>query len=796
MSAQLFYDFITTQLNEPQRQAVTTPSGAVLVIAGAGSGKTRVITARIAQLVLHDKVDPASIVALTFTNKAAGEMKERLVKFLGGTRSLPFVGTFHGYALLLLRANPSLTPFGQFSILDGDDQEAMLKRLIKQHGLEKKITASQLSYHISHFKNKLDTNDDLFVQPMFKELAHAYEMEKGLAHSLDFDDLILYLLAGFKNNKEFKEKFQRRVKHLLVDEYQDTSTVQHDLLKQMSCRDDGSLVITSVCAVGDEDQSIYSWRGAMVTNMLKFNEEFAPVRLVKIEQNYRSVQPILEAANAVITNNRVRTPKTLWSDRKATGRILTVHCQSGYQEADIVASLIQSLPKSVQRKEVAILYRTHFQSRSIEEALLQNSIPYYIVGGIRFYERKEIKDLLAYLRLVVNPFDRVSFFRVINTPTRGIGAKAEGMLLDLWNRNPFLDFKQLLETAIKSPVEGFRGVQAASLQQFLNLFNGFNANDKASQLLADMIKRTEYISHLRHAYEQTEADTKIENVQELLQSVSYFEQNFVLKASANSFADPSLNGSGEPTLETFLHEVALIQEKIASQEGLDESVQLMTLHAVKGLEFEVVIIVGLEEGLLPSTRSLNAQSALEEERRLFYVGMTRAKERLILLRAQYRNSYGQVNDQLISRFLSEVPDSLVQSIDATDQHISSVKSTVARWCGGTAAHSSLQTFSRPTTSQTYATKTAPKAPGRFSTAPSASNSTRDARQQPEPSRPTPSSAPSAVSAIWKKNRPVHHPKFGTGVIKAVEKKDEQEFYITAVFKAGEKKILSSFLKPL
>lgn len=795
-----FNDFLTTALNPPQQQAVTTKKQAILVIAGAGSGKTRIITARIAHLILNEQVPATAIVALTFTNKAAGEMRERISSFLEEKKTLPYVGTFHSYCLLLLRSNPHLTDHTVFSILDGEDQEALLKRIIKQYGLEKRVTASAISHQISQMKNRLLDEEDIFIQPIFKDVYVAYEEEKRRSNSFDFDDLILTMLNIFKTNKEFVVRFQQKVRHILVDEYQDTNSVQHELLKRMGLTpelDDEPqrVAVDSICAVGDEDQSIYSWRGAAVTNMLKFKDDFAPVDLIKIEQNYRSAQPILKAANALIEYNTVRTPKNLWSEKKATNRILCVSAQSEYQEADTVTQLIEQIPATTKRNNIAILYRTHFQSRSIEEALMQKSIPYKIIGGIRFYERKEIKDLLAYLKLIANPFDRAAFFRIINTPNRGLGQKFELDAQVFWTKNPMLNFIQMLQQFAKDISSALGPVRKQAVDDFLDLFEGLTLERPTSYLLNEILQRTQYQNFLKTSLDAHEAETKVENIRELVHSIKYFEQKDTT--------------SGEkPTLETFLHEIALMQEKIASEDGDENCVQMMTLHAVKGLEFDVVIIIGLEEGLLPSTRSLHSTTALEEERRLFYVGITRAREYLMILHAETRNTYGQINDQLASRFLSELPENLIYHIKAKYQHASQTRMLIKTFLGnnitemssvitfGSATQTKPFTTPKPTYSSSSSYQSKPTTNKTTSSKPSYIGKTFSMPQKKTITLPSQlKNFADIANTIWKKNSAISHNTFGIGIIKSAEKKDDQ-WFVTAIFSCGEKKVLSTFLTPL
>ena len=761
-----FNKFIKTELNEQQRKAVKQKKGATLVVAGAGSGKTRVITARMANLILNENVDPKSIVALTFTNKAAGEMRERLTTFLKSKHTLPFVGTFHSYCLLLLKTNPQIIPYPTFSIIDSDDQQSLIKKILKKNGLEKQFSSAAIQHQISFIKNKTHINSyEEFTQPVIKEIYLEYESEKSRSCCLDFDDLLLCVLQSFEKNEEFKQKYQQRIRNILVDEYQDTNKVQHALLKNMALNSSKKFNIDTLCAVGDEDQSIYSWRGAVVTNMLQFQKDFKPVKLIKIEQNYRSVDPILQAANEVISNNKMRHPKDLWSTRKAKNRILALNCKSDYQETDAITTLIKSYPKEKNLNNIAIIYRTHFQSRLIEESFIRNSIGYNIVGGIRFYERKEIKDLLAYLRLVVNPFDKTSLIRILNTPARGLGAKFEEELFFEWEKNKLFDFKQILLYLMpKQP-----NLKAQAINDFLKIFENLEKKQKPSFIIDQILEKTNYLNFLRKTYDPSEYDTKSQNIEELLRSIYFFEsKKNKLKINPE---DPFYDQNIEKNVETFLHEVSLMQEKIKQNEDKSDQVQMMTMHAAKGLEFEMVIICGLEEGILPSSRSLNTNQELEEERRLFYVGVTRAKERLVLTHANYRNTYGQISDQITSRFLTEIPNKLFQYLDISQTHPLQIQSVISDWLGTRNNRGKLLTFNTAKTTtlkskqKTFKAKTTKKI---FTT----------------------------NSIPWKKNQAVVHKKFGAGLVTKVEQKGTDEYFLTVLFKAGEKRVLSSFIKKI
>lgn len=798
-----FNEFLNKNLNEPQKMAVQSQDPATLVIAGAGSGKTRVITARIANLILNEDADPSSIVALTFTNKAAGEMKERIASFLGTAKRLPFVGTFHSYCLLLLRRNASLLPFPEFSIIDSDDQVEMIRKIITKNALTKFVTASQACYQLSTHKNNLLTKqaEDL-VPPFIRDIYREYEIEKAAAHCFDFDDLLIQGLNLFSKHADFRNIFQKRVRHLLVDEYQDTSVVQHQLLQYMALDAENKFAIKSLCAVGDEDQSIYSWRGATVANMLSFQRDFSPVSVIKIEQNYRSVQPILDAANHLIDNNRLRNPKNLWSEKEAKNRILIGHCRSGEQEASAIARFIQSVAADKKKKlsDIAILYRTHFQSRQIEEALIYHSIPYKIIGGLQFYERKEIKDLLAYMRIISNPFDKISLFRAINCPARGLGPKFEQDVMDAWAENPFLDFKQILKLLKESQPMG----KQVSIGDFLRVFDGLNNSMLPDKVIEKILKETDYLGYLRQNYDPREAEAKIENVKEFLVSAQLFEKK-VASSLEMSMSQTSYSPPDDPfgdfsvptgaTLENYLYDIALLQEKLAQNENSDK-VQMMTLHAAKGLEFEAVIISGLDEGLLPGSKSLNTSEALEEERRLFYVGITRAQEHLLLFTTSYRNSYGQIVEQVASRFLSEIPSKLVYKVDFEKMLGMQITQALESWFVGRAMPSSVMTFSKPEKSA-YAKPSYPTQKSSFSGSRHSATSSKLSSNSPVSNKisdlnKTNNSDSEIQMGGWRSGLMVTHKKFGPGVIVKVEKNTE-DFYLTVAFKCGQKKLLASYV---
>ncbi len=777
MTQQSFTTFFDSQLNSAQQQAVKHAVGPLLVIAGAGSGKTRVITARIVHLISQQGVLPTAIVALTFTNKAAQEMRARITKFLANTPVLPFIGTFHSYCLQLLKMNAQFLPFSPFTIMDADDQLKLIGSIVNRMHMGKKVSAKQVAYHISNLKNNaLEKHADPLVRKVFEQ----YEAEKKASHCFDFDDLLLETLRIFKKHPEFKAQFQERVRHILVDEYQDTNITQHELLKEMALHKK-KFAIDSLCAVGDEDQSIYSWRGATVENMLNFKKDFTPTTTVTIDQNYRSVQPILDSANHVIKNNYKRNPKNLWSTKKGTDRIRLLTAMSGFQEAEIVAHALRTLQANkIPLTQVAILYRAHYQSRLLEEALIKNSIAYKIIGGIQFYERAEVKDLLAYLKLLTNPFDRVSFFRVVNTPARGLGEKFEEQVYDKWSRatasiednvelfdaDPFNDRPLPFHEICKQMLAGseLTKTKKAGLASFLAVFDGLTHQSAPLATLEHIIKTTHYAEYIKNNHDAEEAQTKLENIKELLSAVGHFQTQ------------------GLTTIEAFLNEVTLMQEKTNAKDDKHERVQLMTLHAAKGLEFNTVIITSLEEGILPSGHSIGGDGDIEEERRLMYVGITRAEERLLLTNARFRSMYGQLDMKRPSRFVEEIPQNFIRADDCSNWHAPQFARYFSQWLGGVAPTQQESTVYVPA----YTAKTTTQV-----AAPTVVNRAAKRAHDPEQENAT-TSSPGA----WKKNQPVKHATFGIGIIQMIEKKSPTLIHITAQFKVGVKKIDAKFLQPV
>lgn len=747
-----FNNFLQNNLNNAQQKAVHHEEGPILVVAGAGSGKTRVITARITHLILNKNIVPSSIIALTFTNKAATEMRERIISFLGNNTDLPFIGTFHSYCMQLLKKHQEFlhTPF--FSILDSDDQLSMIQALLQRNGLQKQFTAKNVAYQISQMKNHTvnpsQPATEYLAHPMLADIFNAYETEKKTSKMLDFDDLLLETLRLLKKNSVIKNRLQNKIRHILVDEYQDTNIVQHELLKAMTLSDN-VMAIDSLCAVGDEDQSIYSWRGATVTNMANFKTVFPHTTVLTIEQNYRSVQEILTLANNTIQYNDNRTPKTLWSEKKGNNRVQKLLCLTEYQEAKVIAQLLLAAKSKYGLNNIGILYRTHSQSRAIEEALLQESIPYRIIGGIQFYERKEIKDLLAYLKIIANPFDRTSFFRIINVPHRGLGDKFESAFYAEWDHEPFATWQDIVNKLIAHNNLG--KAKTASVNAFAAILKDIGPTTLPTKALEHIIAQTGYLSYIKNNDEPQEAHARLDNIKELLKAVSHFE------------------AQGITTITAFLDEVALMQEQMSKQNRDTHAVSLMTLHAAKGLEFDMVILPGVEEGIIPTTRSLNFKDALEEERRLFYVGITRAKEHLFISYTTYRYSYGQMVDQQPSRFLNEIPANLLPLENCSYWDLQKIQQFCADWMGKKTKKSS----------DVYIPA--------FAKASSFAKATEDK------SADTPKLSPSIK---WKKNQPVKHAKYGIGTIQDIEEKTTGDMHLTVKFKTGIKKIVAQFLQKI
>jgi DNA helicase-2/ATP-dependent DNA helicase PcrA len=651
---------VLDDLNPPQRAAVTTVDGPLLILAGPGSGKTRVIAHRIAYLVDVAGVAPWRIVAVTFTNKAAREMRQRVEAHLGSAASDVALGTFHSICARMLRIEADRIGLARtFNIFDDADQMALMKRVATELGIDpKRFKERALLSAISRAKSELQTPSDCAraTSNYFQEVvARSYEryQELLLANAaLDFDDLIMKTVQMLRRHDDIREKYQERFLHVLVDEFQDTNIAQYQLARQFAAKHG------NICAVGDPDQSIYSWRSADIRNILNFERDYPHARIVLLEQNYRSTQTILDAAHAVIAGSKERKQRSLWTDKGAGEPIVTYEAYDEEEEASFVAHEIQALTADAHRLgDIAVMYRTNAQSRAIEEALIAAGIRYQLVGGTRFYERREVKDVIAYLRLVQNPFDGVSFARVVNVPGRGIGAKTISEL-ERWAAKlgvPAYTALQVLAEQVSGRAEvlpadrhpvGAR--QAKALVDFLALLDGLMSvaeKNNLSTLLDALLERTAYRRYIYETFEEDgAADERWANIQEL--------QN--VAAGYDGLAP-------DAALVAFLQDVALISDADTVAEAETDNagrVTLITLHSAKGLEYPIVFMTAMEEGVLPHFRSFDDPAQMEEERRLCYVGMTRAKERLYLLRAFRRYGMGVSQHAPPSRFLRDIPSDL------------------------------------------------------------------------------------------------------------------------------------------
>ncbi|MDR6676868.1 DNA helicase II [Pseudomonas oryzihabitans] len=637
---------LLNSLNDAQRQAVAAPLGRQLVLAGAGSGKTRVLVHRIAWLIQVEHASPHSILSVTFTNKAAAEMRHRIEQLLGMSPQGMWVGTFHGLAHRLLRAHWQEAGLAQnFQILDSDDQQRIVKRVIRELGLdEQRWPARQAQWFINGQKDEglrpqhIQAAGDLFLSTM-RSIYEAYEAACARAGVIDFSELLLRALDLWRNNPDLLAHYQRRFQHLLVDEFQDTNAVQYAWLKLLA-QNGASLMV-----VGDDDQSIYGWRGAKIENIQQFNEDFS-AEIIRLEQNYRSTDTILKAANGLIAHNFGRLGKELWTD---TGEGDAITLYAGFNEHDearyIVETIESEFKKGIRRSEMAILYRSNAQSRVLEEALLREKIPYRIYGGLRFFERAEIKNAMAYLRLIQHRHDDAALERVINVPPRGIGEKtvealrtaARGQNTSLW---------QALHDLVGA--RAVSGRAASALNAFVELVDtlALKAEDLSlHNLVQQIIEQTGLVTF--HKEEKGEkGQARVENLEELVSAARSFD----------------FSGDEEMTpLAAFLDHAAL-ESGDTQADSHEDSVQLMTLHSAKGLEFPLVFLAGMEEGLFPHKMSLEEPGRLEEERRLAYVGITRAMRRLVMSYAETRRLYGSETYNKVSRFVREVPDGLIQEV--------------------------------------------------------------------------------------------------------------------------------------
>jgi len=641
-------------LNDQQREAVTHEGRPLLIVAGAGSGKTRVLTHRIAYLLAARGVQPGQILAITFTNKAAGEMKERVEALVGPRAKAMWVSTFHSACVRILRREAKrLGMSSSFSIYDGADSQRLLTMVGRDLDLDpKRFPPRSLSAQISNLKNELIDWETYAAQAatpseqMLAEVYRTYQRRLGEANAVDFDDIIMTTVNLLQGFPEAAEHFRRRFRHVLVDEYQDTNHAQYTLVKELVGPPGADLRPAELAVVGDADQSIYAFRGATIRNIMQFEEDFPDAHTILLEQNYRSTQTILSAANAVIARNLNRKPKNLWSDAGSGWPIVGYVADNEHDEATFVAQTVDELSDAGHAKprDVAVFYRTNAQSRVFEEVFIRVGMPYKVVGGVRFYERREVRDALAYLRMLANPDDVVSLRRIVNTPKRGIGDRAIAMV-EAFAERERIGFWQALQQASVVP-----GLQ----QRSVNAINGFvrlietlrtlvDAGTGPATVLQAALEQTGYLAELQSSSDPQD-ESRVENLNEL-------------EAVAHEFEDAAPDG----TLADFLERVALVADTDEIPEATEDSgvVTLMTLHTAKGLEFPVIFLTGMEDGVFPHMRSLGNATELEEERRLAYVGITRARERLHLSRAVMRSAWGSPQWNPPSRFLEEIPSELI-----------------------------------------------------------------------------------------------------------------------------------------
>lgn len=637
---------ILEKLNPSQREAVETTDGPVLVIAGAGSGKTRALTHRVAYLILEKKVSPYNILAVTFTNKAAGEMKERVKEILEDSQSdLPLIGTFHSICVRILRKEiEKLGMKKSFNIFDSQDQLALVKKTIKELEINpEQFRPKAILDAISKAKNELRDAESFsksigsYYEEMISKVFNLYQKKLREQNALDFDDILLFTVKIFVDFPEVLEKYQNIFRYIMVDEYQDTNHAQYILVHLLSKK------YKNVCVVGDDWQGIYSWRGANIQNILDFEKDYPEAKVIKLEQNYRSTQNILDAAYAVISKNVNRKDKKIWTENSGGHLITSYEADDEKDEADFIVDEIKKYKreKNCRYNDFVVLYRTNAQSRMVEEAMLRGSLPYKIVGGLKFYQRKEVKDIIAYLRLIQNNSDEISLERIINEPSRGIGKISLNKWIGFSRENNL----NLVEAGAKmnensglnaSKIDGIR-----KFSDFIKRMDEKVEKNTLTDLIESVFSQSGYEKYLLDGSE--EGEMRYENIRELLTVAKKYDEY-----------------GGREGLALFLEEVALISDTDEINLSTD-SVHLMTLHSAKGLEFQVVFIAGLEEGILPHSRSMLDQGEMEEERRLMYVGVTRAKEKVYLVFTNERNIFGSTQSNAPSRFLDEIPAHLLET---------------------------------------------------------------------------------------------------------------------------------------
>lgn len=743
---------IYDRLNEQQKKGVFTTEGPVLLLAGAGSGKTGVITHRIAHLIDDCDVNSYNILAITFTNKAAREMRERVDDLVGCGADAAWIMTFHAACVRILRRFIDRLGYGtNFTIYDTDDQKSLMKEVCKSMDVDTKVYKEKmLLSRISAAKDELVTPDEMYTranndytQMRIAEVYRVYEERLKKNNAVDFDDIINLTVELFEKNDDVLDYYQERFKYIMVDEYQDTNTAQFKLVSLLARK------YHNLCVVGDDDQSIYKFRGANIRNILNFKEYFLEAEIIKLEQNYRSKSNILDAANAVIKNNSGRMDKSLWTEQDAGDKIAFNVYETGYAEAEGIAFGIEkNINDGYAYNDCAILYRTNAQSRAIEEKLLGHNIPYRIYGGINFYSRKEIKDILAYLKTIDNGMDEIAVRRILNVPKRGIGATSVGKI-QAYADEQNIGFYEALKQAEDIPGLGRSASKITPFTDLIRLFRAELHELSIVRLINDIIEKTGYMDYLAENDSPEEVEERRANIDELISKAATYE-----------------DGEETPTLSGFLEEVALVAD-IDNMDDNNNVVSLMTLHSAKGLEFPIVYLAGMEDGLFPSYMCIDSDdpSELEEERRLCYVGITRAKQKLIMSAAKVRMVRGETHMNKVSRFISEIPAELmvnstqgpahkILTSDGTDKdyfHLPPRK----------AGESRFQSFQHDVLKEDI-----------FDKKPSAGN----------------------VGLGYGIGDKVRHIKFGTGTVKEI-KNGGRDYEVTVDFEnGGTKKMFASFAK--
>ena len=746
-------------MNERQKEAVQHTQGPLLIMAGAGSGKTRVLTHRMAYILAEEEVHPWNILAITFTNKAAREMKERVSQLVGPQAEDMWVSTFHSMCVRILRRDIEILGYQRsFTICDPSEQQTSMKRILKKLDIDsEKYDYRMILNRISQAKNDLEDVEEFnkkytgYVEQIIGKCYREYQKELAKSMTLDFDDLIMLTVQLFQKHPETLQYYQQKFQYIHVDEYQDTNHAQYRLVTMLAKK------FKNICVVGDADQSIYGWRGADMSNILEFEKDYRNAKVVLLEQNYRSTKTILQAANHVIENNVNRKVKKLWTENEEGQAITYYRAQSEQDEGRYVLSQIQSLLRDgYHYDDFAILYRTNAQSRVMEENLLKSNIPFRLVGGQRFFERLEIKDLLAYLRLIVNSQDDLSFRRIVNSPKRGIGATSLAKLSDFAELYQF----SLLEASLQTTLSPLSGKAAKALEKFATTIEELRKMQEflsISEFVEQVIEKTGYLTSLEQQHTM-EADARIENIQEFISVAKQFEQDRLEEESEESL------------LLQFLTDLSLVSD-VDSDDGDGRMVTLMTLHAAKGLEFPVVFIIGLEEGIFPSLRSMmESNDDVEEERRLAYVGITRAEQKLFLTNAYSRLLYGRTQTNRPSRFILEIGEELFDS-NQQKSYGSTSRQTASFGSKTSSSGSLFDKYREKSQATAYQPKTV----------------------QPSTVQPVRKQAVGANDgAVWKVGDKVMHKKWNVGTVVKVTGEGTNQEIDVAFAGMGIKRLLASF----